>query len=97
MHKNGMFYSLICINNHVFACYQGGRNIPPPPPYASTRVHAGQKQISPRDGNSRLEIEREKGGEREIARERERKREREGEKKRVRGEGVLLAVPSRWK
>ena len=22
MHKNGMFYALICINNHVIACYQ---------------------------------------------------------------------------
>ena len=20
MHKNGMFYALICINNHIFAC-----------------------------------------------------------------------------
>ena len=23
MHKNGMLYALICINNHVIICYQG--------------------------------------------------------------------------
>ena len=22
MYKNGMFYALICINNHIIACYQ---------------------------------------------------------------------------
>ena len=22
MHKNGMFYALICLNNHVISCYQ---------------------------------------------------------------------------
>ena len=44
----------------------GGRNIPPPPTYARTRVRAGEKRVSTRDGNS-------------VARERERKIE--GEKK----------------
>ena len=48
----------------------GRRNIPHPPPYARTHVHAGEKQISPHDGN----FCRERDREREISRERERKR-----------------------